>query len=134
VRRLVTLLATLLVASFITAAPGLTSAAQASYSECKKGRLCAWHDTSYESKYNRYTNDFNDLQSNSDEWDSLRNRSSSPWMLYTDKNYKGKVFCINPGFRQPQLRNYGLHDKISSIRKKTWGNKKTCHPTPNVDL
>jgi len=132
-RRLATVVSTVLVASLISTAPGLTPAAQASYSECKKGRLCAWHEGNYEGTYNRYTNDFNDLKSNSDEWDSIRNRSKVAWLLYVNKNYKGKVKCISPGQHQSRLVNVGMRDKISSIKKMPGRHPDRCGKYEKVD-
>jgi hypothetical protein len=115
-RRLITLMATLLVASL---APALTSSAQASWEQCEQGRLCGWHNTAYTGTYNRYTNDFNDLGSNSDEWDSIRNYDDVAWLVFKDKDYKGTVKCIRPGKGTRDLGSYGLHDAISSIKKRT---------------
>jgi len=121
-RRPIAVMAALLIGSALSVSPGLTTAAQASWEQCQSGRLCGWHQNAYRGEYNRYTNNFNDLQSNSDEWNSIRNRSKVAWLVFEDEGYKGTVRCIRPGKGSRNLKSVDLKDKISSIKKRTVAN------------
>jgi hypothetical protein len=55
----------------------------------------------------------------SDEASSLFNDSTSAWVVYDDKNYKDRRYCIRPGERVNNLHwaSWKFGDKISSIRR-----------------
>jgi hypothetical protein len=93
-------------------------AAQAAKSDCTSGKLCGWYNQNYGGTLNQYTNDYNDMGKNSDEWHSVYNRDNVAWLLYDDKNYQGSsVKCAAAGAYEDDLGSFG--DKVSSIKKRT---------------
>jgi hypothetical protein len=55
----------------------------------------------------------------SDKASSVRNHDSVAWVLFDDKQYRDRRFCIRPGKEMAYLgaEAYRFNDKISSVRR-----------------
>ena len=97
----------------------ISQPASATITQCASTYMCFWHDQNYASTLKQYHNDYNDLRSDSDEFDSAYNRDNVAWLVYDNVNYGGAVRCIASGHRVANLGTYSFHDRISSIKKRT---------------
>src|SRR4051812_299401 len=97
----------------------ISQPASASITQCASMYMCFWHDQNYSSTLKQYHNDYNDLRSDSDEFDSAYDRDNVAWLVYADVNYSETVGCIASGHRVADLGNYSFHDRVSSIKKRT---------------
>jgi Peptidase inhibitor family I36 len=99
----------------------LTAPSQAAIDQCNTGRMCFWHNSSYEGTFFSRTSSDGDLGSNSDEAHSLYNRTGYNWIVYDDKNYStgDRRFCVVKGARAANLGSstFKFGDKISSVKK-----------------
>lgn len=98
-----------------------TQSASAAIDQCESGRMCFWHNSSYEGTFFSRTESDGDLGSNSDEAHSLYNRTGSNWIVYDDKNYStsDRRFCVAVGSRASNLgaSQFSFGDKISSVKR-----------------
>ncbi|TKK81104.1 hypothetical protein FDA94_34115 [Herbidospora galbida] len=60
-----------------------------------------------------------DLTSFSDKTSSLTNYDWNAWVVYDDKNYRDRHYCIRPGETVPNLSSsrWKFNDKISSAKR-----------------
>ncbi|MEU7555799.1 peptidase inhibitor family I36 protein [Streptomyces sp. NPDC044571] len=103
--------------------------AQASPAQCGDNRLCAWSDDNYAGIFTAYTASAPALGGDNDRFDSLWNRNSVSWYVYVDAYYGGAKYCVRPGYSVSKLGDwFGLHDKISSVKKLTSSSCGTATP------
>jgi hypothetical protein len=56
-----------------------------------------------------------------DQISSIKNDTNVRWAFYTDDNYQGKRFTLEPGQSVSDLYGTGFNDKISSYRSEPMG-------------
>ncbi len=94
------------------------SPASASISQCADNRLCEWSNENYGGIFTAHTASAPALGGDNDRFDSLWNRNSVSWYVYVDSYYGGAKYCVRPGYSVSKLGDwFGLHDRISSVKK-----------------
>ncbi len=82
------------------------------------GRVCLWNDANFQGKYSAYATQVLELPpASQDQVSSIWNRYSQAWVFYRDKGFVHPLFCVLPGRRVHDLRDYGFNDQITSLRR-----------------
>jgi len=106
----------LLVAGAATAA--VLTAAPAAQADAAAGQLLLGRDQSLTGTVWSHRSSIANLgSSEGDKASSAKNEDSVAWVLYDDKNYKDRRYCLTPGryIRDLHGGSWNFGDKISSV-------------------
>lgn len=125
-RKLLLLCATIALA--VTMAPG---AAYASKADCSSNRMCFWHHQNYEGDILQLQASDRHFGDHSDEAHSVYNNTKVAWVLYDDKDYADRHFCIRAGVSNRDIgaAPYKFGDKITSAKRRP---NNSCGGLPQI--
>jgi len=109
---------TRLLASIAAAAAVFAGTAGASTpAQASTAGLFAANDSWYQGFSGTITETWSNLGYDSDKYSSVRNEDSVAWVLFDDKYFRDRRFCIRPGESVPDLGAplWKFNDKTSSV-------------------
>jgi hypothetical protein len=118
------LFAAALVTAVIAAVPMVAGPAAAAGAATEPRGLWLYQDWNYKGKSRLFTDSWSNLADViewnwSDKTTSVRNADTVAWVLYDDRGFRDRSYCIRPGERVIDLQPnpWRFNDKTSSIKR-----------------